>query len=217
MGGCLIVTSLKSKGKGFQHCVKYDFKPQKVRNWFGNQDKLNIHAHEKTRILELPLQKDHRNHFSTHTHIPSHVLTQTHMCSHNKSRPRCMRELSQLTWLWGDAKLGGGGMGAMGGKDYPVLSVPSRHSARWRPLQSERCFACRQFKTFPSLPWAWMHHLTSVNPLRTLYYLSWCFTLFLMPVLSCPEKSIITCFIVVALVTYFTGCKAEEWPQNQSR
>lgn len=31
VGGCLIVTSLKTKGKGFQHCVKYDFKPQKVR------------------------------------------------------------------------------------------------------------------------------------------------------------------------------------------
>uniref|UniRef100_A0A8C1N3Y0 Neurobeachin n=1 Tax=Cyprinus carpio TaxID=7962 RepID=A0A8C1N3Y0_CYPCA len=29
VGGCLIVTSLKSKAKGFQHCVKYDFKPQK--------------------------------------------------------------------------------------------------------------------------------------------------------------------------------------------
>ncbi|XP_068176800.1 lipopolysaccharide-responsive and beige-like anchor protein isoform X3 [Antennarius striatus] len=29
VGGCLIVTSLKSKGKGYQHCVKYDFKPQK--------------------------------------------------------------------------------------------------------------------------------------------------------------------------------------------
>ncbi|XP_072240986.1 lipopolysaccharide-responsive and beige-like anchor protein isoform X2 [Leuresthes tenuis] len=29
VGGCLIVTSLKSKSKGFQHCVKYDFKPQK--------------------------------------------------------------------------------------------------------------------------------------------------------------------------------------------
>ncbi|XP_034044261.1 lipopolysaccharide-responsive and beige-like anchor protein isoform X3 [Thalassophryne amazonica] len=29
VGGCLIVTSLKSKVKGFQHCVKYDFKPQK--------------------------------------------------------------------------------------------------------------------------------------------------------------------------------------------
>ncbi|KAG8453968.1 hypothetical protein GDO86_000553 [Hymenochirus boettgeri] len=29
VGSCLIVTSVKSKGKGFQHCVKYDFKPQK--------------------------------------------------------------------------------------------------------------------------------------------------------------------------------------------
>ncbi|XP_066574555.1 lipopolysaccharide-responsive and beige-like anchor protein isoform X2 [Amia ocellicauda] len=29
VGGCLIITSLKSKAKGFQHCVKYDFKPQK--------------------------------------------------------------------------------------------------------------------------------------------------------------------------------------------
>ncbi|XP_026159212.1 lipopolysaccharide-responsive and beige-like anchor protein isoform X3 [Mastacembelus armatus] len=29
VGTCLIVTSLKSKGKGFQHCVKYDFKPHK--------------------------------------------------------------------------------------------------------------------------------------------------------------------------------------------
>ncbi|NWR71652.1 NBEA protein, partial [Centropus unirufus] len=27
VGNCLIVTSLKSKGKGFQHCVKYDFQP----------------------------------------------------------------------------------------------------------------------------------------------------------------------------------------------
>ncbi|NXK42076.1 LRBA protein, partial [Piprites chloris] len=29
VGGCLVVTSIKSKGKGFQHCVKFDFKPQK--------------------------------------------------------------------------------------------------------------------------------------------------------------------------------------------
>ncbi|OCT99717.1 lipopolysaccharide-responsive and beige-like anchor protein isoform X2 [Xenopus laevis] len=29
VGSCLIVTSVKSKGKGFQHCVKYDFKPHK--------------------------------------------------------------------------------------------------------------------------------------------------------------------------------------------
>lgn len=30
VGNCLIVTSLKSKGKGFQHCVKFDFQPRKV-------------------------------------------------------------------------------------------------------------------------------------------------------------------------------------------
>uniref|UniRef100_A0A3B3XWV4 Neurobeachin b n=1 Tax=Poecilia mexicana TaxID=48701 RepID=A0A3B3XWV4_9TELE len=29
VGNCLIVTSLKSKGKGFQHCVKFDFQPRK--------------------------------------------------------------------------------------------------------------------------------------------------------------------------------------------
>uniref|UniRef100_A0A5F8H0X4 Lipopolysaccharide-responsive and beige-like anchor protein n=1 Tax=Monodelphis domestica TaxID=13616 RepID=A0A5F8H0X4_MONDO len=29
VGGCLIITAIKSKGKGFQHCVKFDFKPQK--------------------------------------------------------------------------------------------------------------------------------------------------------------------------------------------
>ncbi|XP_072248234.1 neurobeachin isoform X3 [Leuresthes tenuis] len=31
VGNCLIVTSLKSKGKGFQHCVKYDFQ---LRKWY---------------------------------------------------------------------------------------------------------------------------------------------------------------------------------------
>ncbi|XP_037533810.1 neurobeachin [Nematolebias whitei] len=29
VGNCMIVTSLKSKWKGFQHCVKYDFQPRK--------------------------------------------------------------------------------------------------------------------------------------------------------------------------------------------
>lgn len=36
VGNCLIVTSLKSKGKGFQHCVKYDFQPRKVIMCFSN-------------------------------------------------------------------------------------------------------------------------------------------------------------------------------------
>ncbi|XP_071511589.1 neurobeachin-like isoform X5 [Diadema antillarum] len=29
MGSCLVVTSVKVKGKGFQHCIKYDFQPRK--------------------------------------------------------------------------------------------------------------------------------------------------------------------------------------------
>ncbi|XP_071786935.1 neurobeachin-like isoform X3 [Asterias amurensis] len=29
MGSCLVITAVKIKGKGFQHCVKYDFQPRK--------------------------------------------------------------------------------------------------------------------------------------------------------------------------------------------
>lgn len=31
MGNCLVLTSMKVKGKGYQHCVKYEFQPRK---WF---------------------------------------------------------------------------------------------------------------------------------------------------------------------------------------
>lgn len=31
VGNCLVLTSMKVKGKGFQHCVKYEFQPRKVR------------------------------------------------------------------------------------------------------------------------------------------------------------------------------------------
>lgn len=30
VGNCLVLTSMKIKGKGFQHCVKYEFQPRKV-------------------------------------------------------------------------------------------------------------------------------------------------------------------------------------------
>lgn len=30
VGNCLVLTSIKVKGKGFQHCVKYEFQPRKV-------------------------------------------------------------------------------------------------------------------------------------------------------------------------------------------
>lgn len=29
VGNCLVLTSMKVKGKGFQHCVKYEFLPRK--------------------------------------------------------------------------------------------------------------------------------------------------------------------------------------------
>lgn len=31
LGNSLVITTMKIKGKGFQHCVKYDFLPRKVR------------------------------------------------------------------------------------------------------------------------------------------------------------------------------------------
>lgn len=30
VGNCLVFTSMKVKGKGYQHCVKYEFQPRKV-------------------------------------------------------------------------------------------------------------------------------------------------------------------------------------------
>jgi len=32
VGNCLVLTSMKIKGKGFQHCVKYEFQPRKVKS-----------------------------------------------------------------------------------------------------------------------------------------------------------------------------------------
>lgn len=34
VGNCLVLTSMKMKGKGLQHCVKYEFQPRKVRFLF---------------------------------------------------------------------------------------------------------------------------------------------------------------------------------------
>lgn len=33
VGNCLVLTSMKIKGKGFQHCVKYEFQPRKVSSY----------------------------------------------------------------------------------------------------------------------------------------------------------------------------------------
>lgn len=79
VGGCLIVTSLKSKAKGFQHCVKYDFKPQKVgeggENWRCSPSKRNIPALQNTnRETSLQLIREIG---SQHIRIQTHGRTQT--------------------------------------------------------------------------------------------------------------------------------------------
>ncbi|KAB0372836.1 hypothetical protein FD755_015589 [Muntiacus reevesi] len=47
VGNCLIVTSLKSKGKGFQHCVKYDFQPRKSTFKFKSESDIHLAEHHK--------------------------------------------------------------------------------------------------------------------------------------------------------------------------
>lgn len=37
VGNCLVLTSMKVKGKGFQHCVKYEFQPRKVTQLSRNE------------------------------------------------------------------------------------------------------------------------------------------------------------------------------------
>lgn len=82
VGGCLIVTSLKSKGKGFQHCVKYDFKPQKVRRELssvqGSVAQTNkIVVHIKRQILINGSQKTYD---AAHIINPMHI--RRHICLH---------------------------------------------------------------------------------------------------------------------------------------
>ncbi|XP_030836511.1 neurobeachin isoform X4 [Strongylocentrotus purpuratus] len=47
MGSCLVVTSVKVKGKGFQHCIKYDFQPRK---WY---NVTVVHVYNRWRTSEI--------------------------------------------------------------------------------------------------------------------------------------------------------------------
>lgn len=42
VGNCLVLTSMKVKGKGFQHCVKYEFQPRKVCDVSLNNSLLSV-------------------------------------------------------------------------------------------------------------------------------------------------------------------------------
>lgn len=74
VGGCLIVTSLKSKGKGFQHCVKYDFKPQKV----GREAETDFFFRIQTakRLCRWSRESDPNTSVSRHTRVcrRAHVI-----------------------------------------------------------------------------------------------------------------------------------------------
>lgn len=113
VGGCLIVTSLKTKGKGFQHCVKYDFKPQKVTKgstcWF------------KTRVQEIFLSYKERCCKITAA-SSQHIHNQSHACTHARSTKANCHNLPVSS---GGGKLDGGRIGAIGKKDYPIHSVPT--------------------------------------------------------------------------------------------
>ena len=53
LGNALVLTSMKIKGKGFQHCVKYDFQPSKV----GHQQYFTFHlTHPMPKLLSFKVQ-----------------------------------------------------------------------------------------------------------------------------------------------------------------
>ncbi|XP_071847278.1 neurobeachin-like isoform X4 [Apostichopus japonicus] len=52
MGSCLVVTSVKVKGKGFQHCVKFDFQPHK---WYMVSI---VHVYNRWRTSEIKCYVD---------------------------------------------------------------------------------------------------------------------------------------------------------------
>lgn len=135
VGGCLIVTSLKSKGKGFQHCVKYDFKPQKVgkeakTDFLAQANKIFQHIRIQTvkRLCRWSRKSDPNTSVSRHTRVcrRAHVIN-------------LVGSFTSYLTLGGESKARGKRNEGEGEKDYPKHSVPSRHRSRWRPLQSERC------------------------------------------------------------------------------
>lgn len=133
VGGCLIVTSLKTKGKGFQHCVKYDFKPQKVGN--------EAHAGSVSRVKEIfprTQRKDPGRVSSARSQQP-HLGTS--IINHMRAHMLALQRGTVTTYLslGGDGKLDGGGIRAMGKKDYPIHSVPSGHCSAPRRTKGLCC------------------------------------------------------------------------------
>lgn len=125
VGGCLIVTSLKSKAKGFQHCVKYDFKPQKVGEEEENRpcspSKRNIPAlQNKNRQTSLQLIRE----------IGSRHIRTRHTGAHRRAHAINLDRSVTSYLTLGKSKAGGKRNEGEGEKDYPKPSVPSRLCSR---------------------------------------------------------------------------------------
>jgi len=52
LGNALVITSMKIKGKGFQHCIKFDFRPREVRE---NLSSSSMHCKFKIVLLRLQM------------------------------------------------------------------------------------------------------------------------------------------------------------------
>lgn len=151
VGGCLIVTSLKSKAKGFQHCVKYDFKPQKV----GKEEKTGRVAQVNKTFLHFRTQTAKclcrwSEKWDPNTSVSRHMGA--HSCAH-----AIYLDTSVTSYLTlGKSKARGKRNEGEGEKDYPKHSVPSRHCSHWRPLQSDWCLTV---DTSASSSTTWRHYL----------------------------------------------------------
>lgn len=162
MGSCLIVTSLKSKGKGFQHCIKYDFKPQKV----GKEAKTDFLAHANKIFQHISLQTvkrlcrwSRKSDLNTSVSRHTRVYRRVHVIS-------LVGSFTSYLTLGGKSKARGKRNEGEGEKDYPKHSVPSRHRSCWRPQQSERCLTV-DTSASSSSSFTWRHHLNSWSHEKT--------------------------------------------------
>lgn len=94
VGGCLIVTSLKSKGKGFQHCVKYDFKPQKVKKGTKRRSRTQALVRWPRPTKYSYTRKDK---FCKAAHTKSITCTHANTCTHTINLDLAVRKYCHIT------------------------------------------------------------------------------------------------------------------------
>jgi len=81
LGNALVITSMKIKGKGFQHCIKFDFRPREVRATASLSYSVT-HSFWWNIILWGCIEfvvwlvsfKAHSHHNTTHTHTHTTIL-----------------------------------------------------------------------------------------------------------------------------------------------